>query len=511
MAEKERLEPMEIAVRLRYLAESQGTETAIVEIEADGSERCMTWRELFDCVEKTAYHMNQEEIGAGDFVVIGLPNCLEHVIASLAAWQLGACCIPVYPKLTLREKNLISGLVVPRLLVSDWQLVGDPVKQLTRKDILSYCQETDQKDMSSLPFRMASPARALATGGTTGTPKVVVQNIAMAYTSGDMDNWACLTGQRTGDSQLVPGSLYHTLYNSTLYIGLFFKQTIYLMVKFLPDLALRKMEEHQIQCAGFVPTMMERMAIQPEFKTVDLSSIHAIFHAGGACSARLKRIWIERLGAEKIYEFYSMTEMIGTTVIRGDDWLRHVGSVGKPVNCKIQIRDDDGNVLPPGEVGEIFCSPDFGLLSKYIGNAFMDKTKDNYYSVKDLGKLCEAGYLYIADRRSDMIVTGGKNVYTLEIEELLKGYPHVSDAVIIGMPDEVWGRHIHGILQLDCEPGDFSLNELSEYLHTKISGYKIPKTYEIVDEIPHNEMGKIRRKELVEERLAQLNRKEMEG
>ena len=120
---------------------------------------------------------------------------------------------------------------------------------------------------------------------------------------------------------------------------------------------------------------------------------------------------------------YGETEMVATTVIRGEEWLEHRGSVGRPYGCELQIRDDEGRVLPAGEVGEIFGKPAIGLSAKYVGPQSLKCEDGGFFSVGDLGWLDEEGYLYISDRRSDMIVTGGKNVYTAEVENAIFDYP----------------------------------------------------------------------------------------
>ena len=200
--------------------------------------------------------------------------------------------------------------------------------------------------------------------------------------------------------------------------------------------------------------------------------------------------------------------MIASTFIRGEEWLQHRGSVGRPFGCELQIRDEEGRALPCGEVGEIFGKPAMGLSAKYVGPQSIKSEEDGFFSVGDLGWLDEEGFLYISDRRSDMIVTGGKNVYTAEVENAIFDYPGISDAVVIGIPDQQWGLRVHAILEIEGAESEFSTDGLKEFLHTKLSGYKCPKTYEIVQDMPRNEMGKIRRRELIEQRVSSLSERE---
>ncbi|MBP3539513.1 MAG: AMP-binding protein, partial [Oscillospiraceae bacterium] len=230
-----------------------------------------------------------------------------------------------------------------------------------------------------------------------------------------------------------------------------------------------------------------------------LESIEAFCHTGGVCSKDLKREWLEIIEPEKLYELYSMTECIGMTHIRGDEWLKHPGSVGKISNGDISIRDDDGNELPVGETGNIFMAWG-GEAPKVIYKNVppIEPDENGYRSVGDMGYLDADGYLYFADRRSDMIVSGGENVFAAEVEEVLKKHKKVNEAVVIGLPDKEWGHRIHAILETN-EPT--SSKELIKFALDYLPPYKIPKSFEFLDEIPRNDSGKFVRPQLIEESL----------
>ncbi|WP_225749603.1 class I adenylate-forming enzyme family protein [Paraeggerthella sp. Marseille-Q4926] len=500
---------IDLAQQLRRLAEAWGDETALVEVANNGSERSMSRKELFEAVEKVASHLHAQGVAEGDFVAVALPNCLEHAVVTIAAWQLGACCVFMPPKGTASEKRDLLGLIDCRLLVSDWDFEGSH-GAATREDVREWMAGDFPEGSENLPFFACTPMRAVATGGSSGKPKLVVQGIKPAYCGADLESWTAMTGQIAWGRQLVPGALFHNLYNNTTYIGLFFGQTVYLMERFNAARALELIEKHQIDCIGLVPTMMERMMAEPSFTTRNLSSLKAVFHSGGPCPDRVKLGWIDRLGADRVYEMYAATEMVGSAVIRGDEWLEHRGSVGRPVGCAFQIRSEEGEVLPAGQVGEIFGKPVPGLITHYVGAPSIAADDEGYCSVGDMGWLDADGYLYISDRRVDMIVTGGKNVYTAEVENALFDYPGIQDAVVIGIPDEEWGRRVHAILELEAgaDASSISFDDLSAFLRTKISGYKCPKTFEIIECMPRTDFGKIRRKELIDQRLQGLSEHE---
>ena len=248
-----------------------------------------------------------------------------------------------------------------------------------------------------------------------------------------------------------------------------------------------------------VPTLMQRIIRLPDFRKEDLASLKAMSHTGGICSRDLKLQWLEIIPPERLYEIYSMTECIGMTYIRGDDWLKHEGSVGKMEGGYISIRDEDGHELPNGEIGEIYMSwGDWDLDVHYKNVPELESDSRGFKSVGDMGWLDKEGYLYFADRRSDMIVTGGENVFAAEVEAVLKKHKKVADAVVVGLPDKEWGHRIHAIVE---SPEAVTGKELIKFALDYLPPYKIPKSFEFVDAIPRNESGKVVRSKLIEESL----------
>lgn len=492
-----------IAKQLENLAREFGDELAIVEIFPDGNERSITREELFVGIEKIAEHLSVRGVSRGDKVIVLLPNCIEHMLITIAAWQLGACCVLLAPSGTDEEKvDLLRSLDWKAMFSVSGEGAQSDDRNISLEMVRSWLEEDCGKG-DTLPFLMHAPSRGIATGGSSGKPKIVVQDVKPAYSNEDLNAWSSLTGQKAWQRQLVPGGLFYSLYSTSAYVGLFFGHTIYLMDKFSASLVPELIEKHEIQCMGLVPIMMERIMVEPKFKTANFESLESVFHSGAQCRMYAKDAWINRIGAEKVHEFYSATEMISTAAIRGDEWLKHRGSVGRAFGCTIQIRDNAGAVVPNGEIGEIFSRPDWVHSSFYLGVESMKKDEGGFCSVGDMGWLDDQGYLYISDRRSDMIVTGGKNVYTAEVENALSMYPGVKDGVVIGIPDRDWGRRVHAIIQLRDDADGFSTEALSAYLHQRLSGYKCPKTFEVLEEIPRSEVGKIRKTKLMEERLSQ--------
>jgi bile acid-coenzyme A ligase len=220
-------------------------------------------------------------------------------------------------------------------------------------------------------------------------------------------------------------------------------------------------------------------------------------HMAAPCPPYLKQAWIDWLGPERIMELYAGTEAQAATFINGVEWLEHRGSVGKPLIGRMQICDADGNPLPPGEVGEVWLRSDAGPTYKYIG-AEARAREDGWESLGDLGWMDEDGYLYLADRLTDMVLVGGSNVYPAEVEAALDEHPAVMSSCVIGLPDDDLGNRLHALVQLSDEVSDA---DLATWCGERLTKYKVPKTFERVDEPLRDDAAKVRRSQLRAERM----------
>jgi bile acid-coenzyme A ligase len=302
---------------------------------------------------------------------------------------------------------------------------------------------------------------------------------------------------------MVPGPLYHTGPFVVSWQGIFAGCTLVVLRRFDASECLALIERHRVNWVLFVPTMMQRIWRLPksERERWNLSSLRTVMCSGAPSPEWLKRAWIGWLGPERIFEAYGGSERLGGTQISGDEWLRHPGSVGRPTGGRrIRILDPNGRELPPGEIGEVFMMPPGGQGStyRYIG-AEATATGDGWESLGDLGYLDDEGYLYLADRKTDMIVTGGANVYPAEVEAAIDEHPRVRSSAVVGLPDEDLGQRVHGIVDA---PTPIDEEELREHLGQRLALYKIPRSFEFVGEPLRDDAGKVRRSALREERLA---------
>jgi bile acid-coenzyme A ligase len=337
----------------------------------------------------------------------------------------------------------------------------------------------------------------MTSGGSTGRPKLIVD-----LTPALVDPTVPENGMQLRGTTLVPGPLYHAGPFIVSWQCLLSGGTLILTSRFDPEECLRLIERHRVDWALFVPTMMQRIWKLPAElrERYDVSSLRRVMCTGAPSPAWLKRAWIDWLGPEKIWEAYGGTERIAGTLINGVEWLAHPGSVGKPPpERKMRILRRDGSACAPGEVGEIYMMPAAGrgTTYRYIG-AEAEATHDGWETVGDMGWLDAEGYLYLADRKTDMILVGGSNVYPAEIEAALDAHPAVRSSAVIGLPDEDLGNRLHAIVDA---PGGVGEEALRAHLSEHLVAYKVPRTFEFTSEPLRDDAGKVRRSALREERL----------
>ncbi len=441
---------------------------------------------------RLARDYRQRGVGAGDLVTLALPNCVEFFEVCMAAWKLGATPQPVSARLPEIEQRAIVALAKPALIAG-----AEPGDHGETAALPAGYQPDSTLSDAPLPDVVSEHVRAMTSGGSTGRPKLIIERTPALCDPESAEN-----GMRVGGTTLVPGPLYHagpfiSAWNAILSGG-----QIVLLTRFDARLCLELIERHRVDWALFVPTMMQRIwrLGEEERNRFDLSSLKRVMSTGAPSPPWLKRAWIEWLGPEKVYEAYGGTERTGGTLISGSEWLAHPGSVGKPSGGrKIRVLDVEGKECPPGQIGEVYMMPPGGQGStyRYVG-AEPTATGDGWETLGDMGYLDEDGYLYLVDRKTDMIVTGGANVYPAEVEGALDAHPAVRSSAVIGLPDADLGQRVHAIVDAPEPPSEA---ELREHLAQLLVRYKIPRSFEFVDEPLRDDAGKLRRPALREARL----------
>jgi bile acid-coenzyme A ligase len=459
-------------------------------------DQSISWSEFEDAVAQRAAALWAEGVKPDDMVAIALPNGPEHHAWSFATWSLGAtpCIMP--EKLPGHELGQLLDLARPQVLVG---ASGEPPAGVRRLEPTTATSPSATRPITSLAARYW---KAVSSGGSTGRPKLIVDHGEARFNRHIIGLLETL-GLPADGVILNPGPLYHNGPFMFSNLALLAGNTVVGMVRFDAEECLRLIEDYGVQWVCLVPTMMHRIWNLPDEVRAryDLSSLQRVWHMAASCPAWLKKAWIEWLGPDRIVELYGGTEAPGS-IITGREWLAKPGSVGKAETGGIIIRREDGCACTPGEVGEIFLSPSAMDRFHYLG-ANAKRSNEGELSLGDLGYVDEDGYLFLADRRTDLILRGGANIYPAEVEDVLKEHAAIAEAIVIGLPDPEYGHRVHAILELapDVTP---SLPDIDRFVRARLASYKRPETYEIVRDQLRNDAGKARRSMIRDVRLTWL-------
>jgi bile acid-coenzyme A ligase len=455
-------------------------------------DRTVTRAELDRRTNRLARAYQQFGVGQDDFVTIALPNGVEFFEATIATWKLGATPQPVSSRLPKLELEAIIELAAPRLVVG-----APPGIAVPGKAIPAGFEPDPSLSDGLLPDRKPASWKAPTSGGSTGRPKIIVSGDPGEFDT-DVLGYEILPDR----AHLIPGPLYHNGPFAFGSLALLFGNHIVIMRRFDAAQALELLARYRIDWSMMVPTMMLRIwRLDPaERVRHDLSALRVLGHVAAPCPPWLKEAFIGWLGPERIHEIYGGTEGQGATWINGSEWLAHRGSVGRPLaGFNIKILDDAGRELPRGEIGEVYMLPDRGVGTtyRYIG-AEPRRRDDGWETLGDMGYLDADGYLYLTDRRTDMILRGGANIYPAEVEAAIDAHPAVRSSVVIGLPDEELGNRVHAIVDA-TQP--VSADEIAAFLRNRLVTYKIPESFEFVAEPLRDDAGKSRRSALRASRI----------
>jgi bile acid-coenzyme A ligase len=478
--------------RLSDFAAADPDGTAVVFSPTEGPDVRVSWRELDRRSNQVARLLARRGVRLDDVVIVGLKNSLEHFFTTFGTWKVGGCVLPLRWDLPTWERERLLEVAAPTAIVAEWDDSERPV--IRRSDIVA----SDSLADDPLPDVTPPRANGIASSGSTGRPKIIVNPRPAEYVSEDEKS---MTGV-TAAVQLVPTTLYHTNGFAT-YNYMLRGESLVVMERFDAAKAVDLVERYRVNAFTAVPTMLQRIARLPGVTERDWSSIQAVQYGGASIPEWLVRFWIDLVGPERFFLSYGSTERVGLCIARGDEWLAHPGTTGRGYDgTEVKILDGDGNEVPTGQVGEIFLRQPkaAGPSFEYIGASAPSQTPDGFTSVGDLGWLDDDGYLYVADRRVDMIISGGANVFPAEVEAALTEHPGVADVCVVGLPDPEWGRRVHAVVQAADQAHPPTAEELDAHSRDRLAPYKRPKTYEFVDALPRSDAGKINRGRVMAER-----------
>jgi long-chain acyl-CoA synthetase len=500
---------------LNIAEHAQGAEQSPALILADGG--AVSYGELYRSSQRVAALLYQAGLRREDGVALVLPNRREFLEITWGCQLSGLYYTAVNTHFTPDEVSYVIDDSDARAVfvdVSSVELAGHLLQANPKVDVhiavggdLPGWRSYDDAvaDAGDAPSH-TDGSEMLYSSGTTGRPKAVRRPLP---TDGN-GSWAQKVLEQALSQRyamtpsslyLSPAPLYHAAgVNYTMAVQRVGAASI-LMRKFDAEAVLRLIQDHCVTHAQFVPTMFVRMLKLPEAvrKSYDVSSLQCVIHAAAPCPVDVKHQMMEWFGPI-IAEYYGGTEGFAGCTIGPQEWLAHPGSVGKPFS-PVHVVSEDGVELPVGESGELFFEggPQFEYFKDPAKTASVSNER-GWRSLGDVGYVAEDGYLYLTDRSSFMIVSGGVNIYPQEAENLLIMHPKLVDAAVFGVPNDEFGEEVKAVVQPSegIAAGPELAAELIEYCRTQLATYKCPRTVEFERELPRDPNGKLYKRRIRE-------------
>ena len=484
-----------------------------------GSGETVSYRELDAAANRFARLLRERGVDKDGHFGILMENNALYLQLVWGSQRSGAMMVPISTRLTAPEIAYILRDCEAKLLVTS-TCFADRIEGL--RGLCPDCEflvldGEGEEDLtaalarhSDAPLPDPAPGQyMLYSSGTTGRPKGVRPR---APDSDDVQAVVPLVGLAVmgagmpADGSMVylsPAPLYHAAPLGWCTTAHRLGGTVVVMEKFDPETALRAIERYGVTDSQWVPTHFVRMLkLEPEKRAgYDLSSHSRALHAAAPCPVPVKKAMIEWWG-EIVNEYYAGSEGIGMTLVKAGEWLERPGTVGKAIFGTLHICGPDGEELPPGEDGLIYFENE--TLPTYHNDPAKTAEAmhpEGWMTLGDIGHVDADGYLYLTDRKSHMIITGGVNVYPQEVENLLVSHPRVMDAAVIGAPDPDLGEQVVAVVQpVDMgDAGEGLAEELRAYLEPELSRIKMPRRFEFRAELPREANGKLYKRELRDE------------
>jgi long-chain acyl-CoA synthetase len=474
--------------------------------------------ELLASSNRLSHALRGLGLARGDCIAMVLPNGRPSIELFLAAAQSGLYLVPVNHHLAPPEIAYVlkdsetKAFVAEERFAEACRLAADEAG-IPGAARLAVGRVPGFRDLAQLAsgFPDALPDERFAgavmnyTSGTTGRPKGVRRPLAPL----DPDTVATLftaflrlfgIEPEAGNVHLVGSPLYHTAVLTFASCSLHMGHAVVLVDKWTPEECLRLIERHRVTTSHMVPTQFHRLLQLPEEvrRRYDVSSTRRMIHAAAPCPPDVKRRMLDWWG-DSIWEYYAATEG-GGTLVSPEEWRRKPGTVGRPwAGAEIQILDDEGKECPPGVTGTVYMLRGQADFEYYKDEEKTQKARrGRHFTVGDVGYLDEDGYLFLCDRKADMIIAGGVNIYPAEIEAVLLGHPKVADVAVFGVPNEDWGEEVKAVVQPveGARQGPALAEEILAFCEGRLARYKTPRSVDFVADMPRDPNGKLYKRKL---------------
>jgi acyl-CoA synthetase (AMP-forming)/AMP-acid ligase II len=472
------------------------------------SERVWSWAGLIERRNRLGHSLVQLGLEPGEHAIVYAGNSLEHYLAGTGARAAGLIPAPMNHRLVAEEvayildhSDAVAVFVSEQFLtvceevraharkVRHWILMGD-----ARRDWAFHLDDLLARGRPE-PVEVsegAGYASIIYTGGTTGKPKGALRRGLDPQSL--MQTLGALDVLDPSHVHLVAGPMYHSAPGGFALYAHIVGATVVIMPKFDPEAALEQIQRHRCSSTFMAPTLLKRITDLPASVRAryDVSSMRAIIMAAAPCPMSVKEAVIEYFGPA-LYEFYGSTELGVNTILRPDDVLRKPGSCGRAApGREIALLDDEGRPVPVGEPGELYVRQFSGILDEYYKDpaATAGMRRGEWYSVGDVAYTDADGFYYICDRKRDMIISAGVNIYPAEIEDVLHRHPDVQDAAVFGVPDPEWGERVHAAIQPRAGAA-LTAESVIAFCRAHMADYKTPRQVSFHDDFPRDTAGKL--------------------
>jgi len=477
------------------------------------------WRAFDRRVNQLIHGMRDAGVRSGDIVAIFAGNCREYYEILAAAGHAGVIYVPVNWHFTTDELQYVVDNAGCKLLFVEGQFesvaesvgtaAGEPLQRISIRGAAHDDYEAFlSKASADEPEEQSMGGPMFYTSGTTGRPKGVKsssmgQVVPIEVMEMMVAGLGGMLSLPSDGCTFICGPVYHSAQWAFSFLPLMAGSHVVMRHKFDAADCLRVIDDYQVTNVHMVPTQFRRLlnlddGVRSSF---DGSSLQVVWHGAAPCPPQVKRDMIDWWGPV-INEYYGSTEGSIVASATAQEWLERPGTVGKPAAIvEISILDDSGKPVPTGESGSIYVKNLMGSDFEYHNEP--EKTAEVHlepgvFTFGDVGYFDEDGYLYLSDRKIDMIISGGVNIYPAEIEGVLAAHPAVADAAVFGIPNEEFGEEVKAVVKLKdgFEENAQTVDELTAHCRAQLAGYKTPRSIDFIDEMPRHETGKLYKRKL---------------